>query len=482
MKKLNMKKFKFGAGNAVVVTVVVVCAILLNIIASLTETKVPALKIDLTRDSITKLSAETKNVLTELDKTDKKITVTELVGTSDEDSNTRDILQQYDILSENITLTKENYVKNPSVLTKYGVESDYAEGAVVVAGDNKTRVITAYDMWPEASTYGALGYGKFMLESLMTNALGYVMSDQTANVCISTGHNEADPTVLAYTLQNENVNVTQLDLSTGDIPENTDFFMILSPQTDFTQLEIDALDTYLNKGGNAAVAFPLDVELPKLESYLKDWGVSVANDVLLEQDSSQSFQQSGIYFYPQLQQSAVTAGIEENVLLSWARSMTVEPTGDITASPIMTTSPDTYSVPFVNHELDDANKKQGQYNVGYILEKPIGNSLENTSKLIVTSTSSAWGVLNNVGTELDQYILYALTIDRLGTKKFLMNSINYAAGFENVSVYVPDKEASFSVLNLPSGAKSIYSTVLCVVVPLTILAAGIFVWVKRRNL
>lgn len=490
VKKINIntKKLKFRAGNTIVTVVTIVCVILLNIIVALVEPKVPDLKIDLTRDSLTMLTDETKTVLKALDETDKKINVIQLVGDSEPEANVRDVLLQYDSMSQNITYTVENYVKKPSVLKGYDIDASYANNAVLVSNEDKSRmrVITLYDMWPDAALYMQQGlsydHGQFMLESRMTNAIGYVMSDRVAKVCVSTGHNEANPSVLAYALNEENINVTQLDLSTGNIPDGTDLFMIMGPQTDFTQIEVDAIDTYLNKGGSVAVGFAGGTKLETLESYLKDWGVEFRQDIVLEKDASLSYQQSGTHFYPQIQQSAVTAGIDKKIFAAWAGSMSLTETGDISAAPIMTTSPDAYSVLIEEQNIDTDAMTAGQYTIGCILEKPIGGSFDNTAKLIVTTTPSVWGLASNMITELDQYAYASLNVPSFGNRDFLMNTVSYAAGFENVSVAVPNKEVSISILDMPIGMRSLCSTVLCILLPLAVLAAGIVVWIKRRHL
>ncbi len=478
MKKINFKRLKFGANNSVILIFAIVCAVLLNAVASLAENRFPALKIDLTADAVTKISDETKALLRRLDESETEAEIIYLTGTNDEDADVSDVLRQYDAYSENISLKSENYVKNPAVVTEYQLSPSNNEGIVVVASEDSSRfrVIYESEMWSSSGSTQS-----FLLESKLTNAIAFLMSDRAINVVMSTGHDEAEVSVLAAMLEEENMTVTSLDLSTADVPADTDIFMILAPQSDFMQTEVDALDTFLSNGGNVVLAFPFNVSLPHLEEYAATWGLNVSDDVILEQDPASSYQQSGMYFYPSVTDNEITSSIDKNIFASYARSLSSSGAGDIYASPILTTSGEAYSVPIVDNDFDKDSMEEGRFNIAYLLEKPLNGSYDETAKLVVTSTPTVWGAINVLYTNYDYIALQSLSESRFGNRDFVLNTVSYMTGVENESIVVPSKSSSTAIMSLSSGQSAIMRLILCVLLPLAVIAAGFIVWLKRRH-
>jgi hypothetical protein len=456
----------------------VICVILLNAVALFAENKFSALKIDLTADNLTKITDETREVLKTVDEGDEEIDLIYLKGVDDESEDVMDVLKQYDEKCKNISLETVNYVKDPTVLKQYNISST-SGNALVVSNSDKTKYKTIYesDMWSTS------GYSKsFLLENKLTNAIGYLLSEREVNVVISQGHDEAETSVLVAALEEENASCTTLDLSTADIPEDTDIFMIMAPQSDFTQGEVDALDTYLSNGGNVVISFPFNVSLPHLEEYISEWGLEISDDIILEQDASKSYQQSGMYFYPSVTDNEITSSISKNIFASYARSLTYYNTGDIYASPMLTTSEDACRLPIVGDDFDRDNVEEGQFNIGYMLEKPLNGSYDETAKLIVTSTPSVWGAINAMVTEYDYVNLAALSESRFGNRDLLVNTLSYTTGVDNVTISVPTKVSETAIMSLSVRESTILRLVLCIVLPLLVIFAGIAVWLKRRHM
>ena len=472
------KKLKFGLNSSVVIIFAIVIVILLNIASSLAEEKFPALKLDITEGGLTKISDTTKEVLKALDESDTEIEIVYLKGTKNEDSDALDLIKRYDEASGNVTTSVKNYVKDPTVLGKYNItDTSNLDGAVVVSANNQknAQVITQADMWRQTQTSVT-----FLLENRLTNAIGALMSARTMNACISQGHNEAESAYLIDALTQENVNVTVLDLSTGEIPDNVDIFFVLSPTVDFTQSEIDALDDFLSKGKSVVLAFGFNITLPRLEAFAQSWGLIVNNDLILEQNPAYSVQQTGMYFYPILIESAVSSGIGGRMIASLARSISAVGAGDISQTPILVTSSGCFSVPVANGELDSESATEGSFPIAYLLEKPLNGSFEETAKLFVASTPSIFGAVNSVTTEFDYLMLLSLSEPSYGNGAFVTNCVFYAADYEGVSVAVKSRETNY--LNISVMQSMIFIGVFCVLLPLIVIIAGIVMWIKRRHL
>lgn len=479
MKKLNFKKLKFGINNTIVVVFAVVLVLLCNMLANILETKIPSFKLDLTENAVTKIGSETKSVLKKIDQGDEEIELIYLSGTSELSQRVKDVLEQYDAYSENISFRVENYHTNPLILSGYSISAEAdVDGSVIVATKDKSRVrmVAAKDM---EITYN--NSTVFLLENLLTNAIGVVASEKQMNVCFAAGHDEAVGEMLVNLLKSENISVSQLDLSTGEIPPEIDLFMIMAPQKDYTSMELNVIDNYLLSGGNVAISLPFGIQLPRLEEYVADWGISAKNDIILEQSAANSYQQSGMYFYPTLGEAEAVGQIEGRILASYARSLTCEKVGDIEAEVILKTSAQGYSVPIKNGQPDSENMTPGQFDIGYILEKPLNGSFEETAKLIVTGTPSVWGVTDNIVTEYDYHVYYSLAEDSFGNGEFVMNMLSDVYGETIQSIYVPIKSRKVSILTLSETEATVLKHVFCTALPVIVLLCGIIVWLKRRN-
>lgn len=494
MKKINFKNLKFSINNTVVITFAIVLVLLLNITAVLVETKFPKLKLDLTESRVTKISNETKSMLKRLDEGDTEIDIIYLKGTKDADSRVTSVIEQYDAFSKNIEYKVVNYHTNPVLLNSYSITADAnVDDSVLVARKDKSKakLIAASEMIVNNQS-GTV----FKLENLLTNAIGAVSSDKQMTVCFTTGHGEIVGAVktdengnnvtggmmLVGFLRSENINVYQYDLSTGEIPEGIDIVMIMSPESDFTQAEIDSLDNYLLKGGSVAVSLPSAIVLPRLEGYLKNfWGISANNDIISEADPQSQVDETGVYFYANKTAHDIVKDIYGRVITSYARSLSFNPTGDIEADVLLTSSSNAYSMPIGENGIDTQKVQAGQFNLAYALEKPLNGSFENTAKLIVTSTESIWGITHDSITNYDKIIDISLEEKSFGNSDFVINALSHSFGEAIESINVPVKTSMVSVLTMSRMQAGLTSKLLGFVLPFAVILAGVIIWFKRRN-
>jgi ABC-type uncharacterized transport system involved in gliding motility auxiliary subunit len=84
-------------------------------------------------------------------------------------------------------------------------------------------------------------------------------------------------------LENENYEVLPLELyMLEDIPEDTSVLLVASPEKQLEQGELDALERYIDGGGNAL--FLMDPgSAPGMDAFLAKWGVDVGNNVIVDQ-------------------------------------------------------------------------------------------------------------------------------------------------------------------------------------------------------
>ncbi len=465
MKKINTKRLKFRINNTVVIAFFVICVVMVNMIAGLMEDKFPRMSVDFTEDAITKLTGETKAFLK---MNDTEIDIIYLKGTGEKDTVADRLLGQYVYYGNNIKYYDVNYLKDPTYLSSFGISpSSVMEGTIIVTNKDHSRfrAVLPKDMWSGA---------EFLLESKITNAIGYVINSESINVCIATGYGADEYiTNLIGALVDDNLSVSRIDLSTTLVPDGIDVLLLMSPYADLTESEVVNLEDYASRGGNIIVALPsYAISQPNLEVYLKYWGISVNSDLIYEYDETSSYEQTGAGFFAQALPHDITEGIKGRILATNARSLKFTPVGDLSADVILQSTDKAVSVPQTEEEITKEDIVYGPFDIAYVVERPLDGSFETTSKLMVTSTPSLWGV---------ESIENVINQSRFGNRAFISKAISYISGKSLQSVVVPEKNSTTNVMALSNLQSFVFTVVLCILLPAVVLLWGIVIWLKRRN-
>ncbi len=198
------------------------------------------------------------------------------------------------------------------------------------------------------------------------------------------------------------------DLQSGQVPANADMVIVLDP-TDFSELQVFALDQFLMKGGTVVVSSgayavqPSQTGLNALprNSGVGDWlrhhGVEVQTSFVLDPQNSAfpvpvtrqaggfTFQDLVMLDYPYFidvrddgfnPEFPITAGIPQ-VTVSWASPLSLQPAPEVMAMPLLKSSPgswlssDTNVMPRIDEQgLSSfvASGAQGQHTLAAVLE------------------------------------------------------------------------------------------------------------------
>jgi ABC-type uncharacterized transport system involved in gliding motility auxiliary subunit len=134
-------------------------------------------------------------------------------------------------------------------------------------------------------------------EQDLTNNLIKVTTGRQIKAYFVQGHGERDTTgndqqgyaSIVDALKRDNYTVEELVLAQaeGGVPADASVLIIAGPKADYLKPEVDAVRTYLRKGGKAL--FLLDPPVgeaarttPTLEALLKEWGVTLGHDVVID--------------------------------------------------------------------------------------------------------------------------------------------------------------------------------------------------------
>jgi ABC-type uncharacterized transport system involved in gliding motility auxiliary subunit len=133
-------------------------------------------------------------------------------------------------------------------------------------------------------------------EQDLTNGLIKAVSGKERSVYFLQGHGEKDPvrterdgySAVADALKRDNFKVDKLVLAQQkDVPADATAVIIAGPTSDLLPEELDALKRYLSKAGKLMVLTDPAIAkggpgLPNVESLLKDWGIELGNNVVVD--------------------------------------------------------------------------------------------------------------------------------------------------------------------------------------------------------
>lgn len=458
--------------NAVVITAVTIAAvILLNAILTVISSKVP-MKIDLTREKVYELSANTKEVMKKLD---KEIDVYALypanTGSNEYITYAEEYLDKYSALNKNFKVTFIDPEKNPGFAKKYEEQGQQiSTGSIILQCGDRVKTVAFSQMY---STNDYTGSTSIDLEKKLTAAVANVSGQSgDAKIYFTEGHNEDDASELTAALENNGYEHETVNISVSGIPEDAAAIAIVAPSVDFTAEERDALDKYLDNGGKAIFIEQTGTKgLERLNEYLTEWGTAVRGDFVVETDGNKF-----VNFYnmpaplPDLAEHDITKNLISQKLLYLApMSQSIAVNDDNTRrakiTPLLTTSDKSYgksNLSFTTYDKENGDT-DGPLTVAALAEDQSGKG----GKILVIGSLAAvetQGILEEAS--------YA-------NGDFILNAVGYMTESNN-SMDIRAKEITASKLNITQTQYVVTYVLIQYLLPLLIIAAGLTVWLKRR--
>lgn len=186
-----------------------------------------------------------------------------------------------------------------AVTSKYSGETIGYGDIIVTAKQGETekhKIIGFKDIYAvtEDDTYASYGYTTSTvsgnnIETALTSAISYVTSTKLKKAAVITGHSKKDYTEnYRKMLADNNYEVAVIsDSLLTKLSDEFELVVIANPSTDFIGSEIDVLSSFLDNDGklNKGIMFFADIEspnLPNLYDFLSQWGIEVIDGVLFE--------------------------------------------------------------------------------------------------------------------------------------------------------------------------------------------------------
>lgn len=509
----NQALLKRGSYSLAITAAVVAGAIILNIlVGALTDRFVLEFDMSLNKDN--SISEENIEYIKGIE---DKVTVTVCADEETYSSYMGYYAQQYYSVSDDaatsyydqtVTLVNKyaDYNKNITVnfvdtqSTKFTeISSKYSSeklmyGDIIIStekdGAEKHKIISYDDIYYlyEDTTYASYSMSFYTvsgnnIETALTSAISYVTSDKIKRAAIITGHSATDYTATYQTLLKDNNYETEIisDSLVTEISSEYDLVVIPCPSTDFIGTELDAVSEFLDNDGKLGkgLIFVADVTAPYLTNlydFLEQWGIVVEDGILFETNSSNHMADD-----PTTLGSYTTEA--DDILSGMSVCITgynapmyagFESEGGITVTSFMETPDSVVAAPKgVDASWTEAdNYETDTYST--VIQAAKSDYDEDNNP--ITSYVTAFSSTHFLESEYSEYssvsnkdVLFAVSERGAGADK---TDISF------VSKYIDEESFADQVTEASSNTMRI---IFMIILPIICIAAGIYIYIKRRN-
>lgn len=437
--------------------------------------------IDLTKDKIFTLSETSKTIIHNINQDVEII----LVKMDTYSQSVVDFAYKYKKENDKIKITEvSNVTKYPELTAEYNLTENTYE--IIVRSGKEEKIISTSDLY----TYDySTGEEKDLTEEAITNALLSVTTENKPKLYFVSGHNdnlEYYLTNFKKSLEDEANTVESLDLlTTAKVPDDCSALVITTLNNDLKTVERDAILKYIKAGGKIILFTDANVaktNMPNFQKVLDEYGVSISEGIMIEQDTSKMLSGSPSAIIVTVNEgSSVTDKINMSMNACFINSGKINLADDekmeklgVTSEILATTSDKAFyrSDLSISTTSKVSGDEEGKAVVGALLTKKIDD--DKTSKLIVYSNNV---FITNMQVAINsQYYIYAYEL--YNNQDLALNSISYLTGREDTILIRKDTEVSTYTV---TEKQQIIILTIIFAVPVLIVIAGIIIWQVRRR-
>lgn len=481
--KINKRKIQYASLSTVFIALFVVLVLLFNVFVGYLTNRF-SLKLDLTAEGAYTLSDDTKQLLRELDE-EVMIYIMQSEADIQKDAsgtktNIVENIRRYGTESGN--KVKYEFIdpnQNPQFYNDYPLAKASGEGQssafLIVKSDRRYTPVMYNNLVSRNESGSALYYAT---ESELSGAIMHVTSDKVSKAAFITGHNESEVPGFSTILDGNKFETTTINLRSEDIPEDVNNLVIAGPMVDFTADEVLKLDAFLTVPENNIYLFwsgDANQQLPVLERFLSDWGMAVSPAWVLDQEQAYNAP-----FIPvgALAENDATAKIDatQQIFLapqahpisilwdekSYTRVMPLATSSNVSYARVMTATSN------VTDPRQDGEAK-GPFNLAAVSEK-------------VKVNANGENEYNRVYLFGSHYMAEAsITGVPISSNSALLNATVSYANSQTKTMAIQPTVVQGNDLNFYESQIATLMIILVVIVPLAFLAAGIFIFLRRRH-
>lgn len=436
-------------GSNVLVQVLVMLAIV-TMVAFITTRQHG--RLDLTANNLYSLSDQTLKVLAGLE---KDVKIIGFYKTAEKNSP-KDLLDEYDYRSANISYELVDPDEKPDITKKYNVK---AFGTVVVESGAKRESIEKLN------------------EADLTNAILKVSRDQDKVIYFLSGHGEraiSDDSPEGYQLaaeaiRKENYIVRDLNLvRRRGVPDSCNVLAIVYPRTSFFPGELDSVKKYLDDGGKVLLLADQEHQAD-IVAFMAQYNMKLGNDLVVDASGMGQLFGAGpgmplVSKYDQ--EHPITKGFNVMTFFPYSSSITVDKqSGGFKVTSLLQTGPQSWA------ETDYAS---GQ--VSFDPEKEVRQPVT-LAAVAEKDQPNGKSVLIAFG---DSDFAKNGYFRNQGNADLFLNTVNYLAEEEDL-ISVRPKQVDDRRLTLTKADVSALFYLVVIAIPLLVIIVGVIIFFKRNR-
>lgn len=477
----RIRKLKYSGLATAITVLFIIIIILVNLITQTAAEKIP-LFVDLTGNKVYELSAESINYIAALE---ESITIQVLSDERTLEQNggyylqVKELIDQYAMYSELISVQYVDLVLNPGVVSKYP-DLNLEQYDILIEGMGKQIKVEFAALFEKEYSQST---GKYYIQSSnaeqeLTSAIMRVVSDEEKKILLLTGQNQTYPETFLDLLEKNGYEVAEQNLLTDELDTEAVAAFMIASQTDLEEDMIKKLETYLTNNGNYGrhliyAPHPTSGKLTNLDAFLAQWGISMDTEIVMEKDSGKYANNLPYICLVDYNQSDYTEGLntETPYMSPLGRNMEVlfENKSVYTTSVLLNYSDQSYSI---SSETDaawipseeDLRVRPALIRSTYTTYKDT-TALESNLFVFASAASFDSAALENASTSNTQYIFNILADLTERTDVFTIES----------------KTLSKAALGITQEQYYCFSILFAAGMPLLMIMSGMVVWIKRRN-
>ena len=472
--------------DSVLTLVLVVILIAIFILVNLLFMKLDITPLDFTKQGLYTLSDESKEQI-------KNVTqnVTMYFFGYDDSSTAVTLAKQYHDLNDKITIQIIATSERPDLAAEYNVTT--SSQLVAVQATERYKIIDASDMYTYDSSTGQY---VDITEQKLTNAILDVTIAKKPQIYFLTGHGEygiddssAMKTLATY-IENDVNDVNKLDLLTSDMPETCDVLVIANPTSDFTDLETEKIQNYINAGGKIVwmqdpymfiSGWTESTTYPNISKILSQFGISFSSGVVCEESSSNMIAGTPDLIIPNMTYNGIVKDLYTDGTVALLDSGKINTVSDeelenlgVTASPFLQSTETSFYREDINSDISKKldTDEEGPFTLAEILTKKIDDDTEST----LVAYSNALFATNYI-VKISESIGTPISIRE--NKDIILNTIAYLSDRED-SIRIR-KDTGIVTFDAITEQENRIVLWIIFAIPIIIIIAGIVITIVRKR-
>ena len=409
----------------------------------------------------------------------------------DEESTTVTLAKQYHDINDKIKIQIIDTAERPDLAAEYNVST--SSQLVAVQSTERYKIIDSSEMYTyDSSTYQTID----ITEQRLTNAILDVTIAQKPQIYFLTGHGEygissssAMETLATY-IENDVNDVNTLDLLTSDMPETCDVLIIANPTSDFTDLETEKIQNYINAGGKIIwmqdpyrfiANWSESVTFPNITKILSQFGISFSNGVVCEESTDNMIAGTPDLIIPQMTYNKIVKDLYTDGMVALLDAGKINTVSDeeleklgVTASPFLQSTETSFYREDINSNITEKldSDETGPFVLAEILTKKINDDTEAT---LVAYSNSLFAT--NYTVQISGSIGTPISIRQ--NKDIILNTVAYLSNREDtIRIRKDTGVVSFRAITEQENRIVLW---IIFTIPVIIILAGIIVTIVRKR-